>query len=107
MSMSWYPRAPLPELRNLVEVARAYLAGKVHYSHVCCAVPPFCDAARLFSAEPALKKMAEEWSTMAIRVWPEMAQIDNPITEAEFKQWVQTELQVFEPFDASHEQPTV
>jgi len=34
---------------------------------------------------------------MALRVWPEMSRIDDPITEPEFRAWVREQLAVFEP----------
>lgn len=94
------PKTPFPEVRELIRLARAYLTDGVHYSQVCCAIGPFRDAAHLFSADPAIRAMADEWFAMAIRVWPEFAQDIEPITEVEFKRWIQSQLTVFEPADA-------
>lgn len=95
------PKIPFPEIRELIRLARAYVAEEVHFSYVCCAVGPFRDAARIFSAEPAIQKMAEEWEKMAIRVWLEFARIDNPISEEEFRVWVGEQLRVFEPLESN------
>jgi hypothetical protein len=86
------PQAQFQELRELIKTARAFLGGEVHFSYVCCAVRPFCDAAHLFSAGTRIREMADEWEEMATRVWPEMMQIDNQITEEEFRRWVQLQL---------------
>jgi hypothetical protein len=91
------PTNPFPEIQELVRTARAYVAGEVHFSYVCGAAWALADAARIYSADPKIRKLAEEWSTMATRAWPEMAQVEK-VTEDEFRHWVQAQLTVFEPW---------
>lgn len=87
----------LPELRELIRRARSYVAGEIHFSYVCCAASDFREAAKFYTANSVIQRMAEEWATMATRVWPEWAQIDDPISEAQFKSWIEEQLSVFEP----------
>ena len=95
------PKFLLPEVRTLIQVARSYVAGEIHFSYVCNAVSDLQEALKFVRAEPAIVTMAKEWGAMALRVWPEMAQIPNPISESEFLEWIRTQLVVFEPVDQS------
>jgi len=90
--------APLvrhPELRELVRVARAYLAGQAHVSHVCATASYFHDAARFLPMGPDLKQMASEWSDRADRVWPASALLAGAVAEDVFRQWVAEQLSPF------------
>lgn len=87
----------LPELKTLIEVARSYAAGEVHFSYVCNAVSCLVDATKYVPVEPKIKAMVKEWEFMSIRVWPELLRIPDPISEQEFLTWVQAQLVVFNP----------
>lgn len=89
----------IPELGELIRLARAYVEGRVHFSHVCCAAGELWDAARNYSANQRIKNLASEWVEMSIRVWPEWRAISNQISEEEFRLWVVSQLSVFEPAD--------
>ena len=92
------PKERIPEIREMIRLARLFVAKEVHFSQVCSAASTVWRAAKLYSADPAIVALAEEWSGMALRVWPEMARIDNRITEDEFRNWVKAQLEVFEPW---------
>ena len=94
----------LPELKILIEVARSYVAGEVHFSYVCNAVSALVDAIKYVPTETSIKAIAKEWESMSIRVWPEMLQIPDPISEQEFLKWVQAQLVVFQAAGAQIEQ---
>lgn len=87
----------LPEIRDVVGIARSYVIGEVHYSHLCASIAALNEALMFVPAEPRIRSLASEWLSMAERAWPEMAQIENPISEQEFKEWVKNQLTVFEP----------
>jgi hypothetical protein len=93
------PPVLLPELRELIQRAKAYIADEIHFSNVCSAAASFRDAATLYSGHPVIRQMASEWSSMATRVWPEFAEVSNPVTETEFKAWVRNQLTVFESLE--------
>ena len=90
-------KVSIPEVRELIRMARSYVAGETHFSYLCNAIGTFREAARLLPPGNAIRKMSEDWATMAIRVWPEMAGIENPISDDEFREWVRVQLVVFEP----------
>lgn len=97
------PSVPLPEFRELIRCARAYVAGELHFSYVCSAVGNFRDATRFLPVGRDIKQMAEEWGTIVTRAWPEMSQISNPISEDEFRQWVAAQISVFEPLEGAND----
>ena len=93
-SSSW-----IPELRELIRLARAYAAGEIHFSYVCCASAALRDSSKLYVANKEIKKFASQWAEMSSRIWPELGRISNPISETEFKQWVCDQIAIFEPLD--------
>ena len=88
----------LPEIRELIQVARAYVNGQAHYSEICSVLDALNGALKYVTVNDVIIKMAREWTEMAIRFWPEMLPVSDPITEEEFKEWVRIQLVVFEPF---------
>ena len=81
----------------MIRLARAYVAGEVHFSEVCTAAGEFRNVVCFFTGNAKIQNMAKEWGTMATRVWPEFAQINDPISEVEFREWVVAQLDVFAP----------
>jgi hypothetical protein len=90
----------LPEFRALVEAARSFVAGDLHFSHVCAAAAAFDEAVKIYIVDPRVKQIASEWVGMASRAWPEWGQVPDPVTPEEFKEWVQRELSVFEAMES-------
>jgi len=86
----------LPELRELVRIAREYLSGEVHFSVVCSAAGALRDSVHLYASDRALKNYAQDWCDMATRMYPEFAQGIEPITEDEFRTWIKSQLAVFD-----------
>lgn len=93
----------LPELRNLIEAARAYIDDQTDYSRVCVAAAALRDTLKRLPTNPAIKALSAEWVEMASRVWPEFGRISNPVSEPEFRAWVAAQLTVFEPFDCDRQ----
>lgn len=98
------PLARSPELRELVRVARAYLAGQVHVSHVATTAAYFQEAARFLPLAPDLKQMAAAWSARTVSVWPSAAEpAAAAAAEETFRHWVAEQLAPF----AAVELPTL
>lgn len=89
----------LPEFRALVEIARAYVAGEVHFSYVCSAAAEFNEAAKVYDVDRRVRQTATEWVEMARRVWPEWGKVENPITPEEFKVWTHRQLSIFDAME--------
>jgi hypothetical protein len=86
----------LPEFNALVEIARSYIAGNVHFSHVCSAAEAFNEAAKIHMVDPRVRHIALEWFKVSSRVWPEWGKAENQLTPEEFKEWVRHQLSVFD-----------
>jgi hypothetical protein len=93
------PSRRLPEFKELVDVARSYLEGEVHFSHVCAAAAALNEAVKVYACDPRVKQAASQWAEMSRRVWPEWGKVRDPVTPEEFKAWVQRELSVFDAFE--------
>lgn len=83
----------LPEVRALCGAAKDYLAGRCSIHELNGNASQLADAARLFKAHPAVKVMAEEWSGMIDRRWNEWGHVEEPVSEEEFRVWLQTQLE--------------
>ncbi|MBC3916708.1 hypothetical protein H8L32_04350 [Undibacterium sp. CY18W] len=86
----------LPELKTLIDLAHSYLADEVHFSHVCGASIKLSEAVKIDIVDARILKIAQEWEIMSLRVWPEMVQVENPISPIEFRKWVSLQLRVFD-----------
>jgi len=86
----------LPEFKALVEIARSYVAGEVHFSHVCAAAAALNEAVNVYAVDPRVKQVTAEWAEMTRRAWPEWGRVKDPVTPEEFKAWVQLQLCVFD-----------
>lgn len=93
-TMKYSQTRRLPELKTLIDLARSYLADEVHFSHVCGASIRLSEAVKIHIVDARILKIAQEWEIMSLRVWPEMAQVENPISLSEFRKWVSLQLQV-------------
>jgi len=98
MQLTSLPRR-LQEFRDLVEIARAYLVGDIHFSKVCSAAVAFQQAANIYAVDSRIRQLAMEWVNMSARVWPEWGKVENPVTPEEFREWVQCQLRVFDAAD--------
>jgi hypothetical protein len=66
--------APVPEVREMVEVARRFVAGEVHFSFLVGPTEACLLWATIHGAHPAIDALAAEWQSRADRVWNEWRQ---------------------------------
>ena len=66
--------APIPEVREMVAVARRFVAGEVHFSHVLGPAESCSFWAKVHGAHPAIRALADEWGLLGDRVWNEWGQ---------------------------------
>lgn len=95
-----YP-GDFPEFREMIATGRRYVAGECHFSFVFAAADKCQCATHFFSAHPILAEIASEWKNMVARCWNEWGFIpkEEEISEEELREWVQAQLEVFQPFD--------
>jgi hypothetical protein len=65
---------PIPEVRELVAVARRFVAGEVHFSHLLSPAESCVFWAKVHGAHPAIQALAAEWGLLADRAWNEWGQ---------------------------------
>ena len=75
---------PIPELCVMVDIARQFVAGNVHFSYVETAADRCALWAKVHGAHPAIQALAAEWATLADRVWSKQAPPSQALTLEEF-----------------------
>src|SRR5262245_25010554 len=84
--------APVPEVRDMVEVAKRFVAGEVHFSHMVAPTEACLLWARMHGADPAVLALAAEWQLLADRVWNEYGQHGQALPVEEFRRRVAADL---------------
>lgn len=65
---------PVPEVREIVVIARRFVAGEVHFSFVLGPAELCAFWAKVHGLHPAIRALAAEWGLLADRVWNEWGQ---------------------------------
>lgn len=71
---AWVFLAPVPEMRRLVEVARAVVAGELHFSHLVGPTAECMLWTKIHGSHPAIRKLVAEWELLADQVWNDYGQ---------------------------------
>ena len=66
--------APVPEIRAMVEVAKQFVAGEIHFSYMVGPAEQCLWWAKVHGAHPTILALAAEWQLLADRVWNEWGQ---------------------------------
>ena len=93
--------APVPEIRDMVEVAKRFVAGEVHFSHLVAPTEACLFWAKVHGADPAIQSLAAKWQLLADRVWNEYGQHGQALPVEEFRRVVAADLGI-----ASDAEPT-
>ena len=83
---------PVPEVREMVAVAKEYAAGKIHFSYMVGPTEHCVWWARVHGVHPAILALAKEWQLMADQVWNEWGQHADRLPEAEYRRRVTADL---------------
>jgi hypothetical protein len=93
-------RIELPEFREMVAVAKKYLAGECHFSALGGAAMECEFWCRVHDVHPTVYGIARDWSKLADRVWNEWKQYGKALPESEFRAKVAADMGVsLEPTD--------
>lgn len=84
--------APVPEVRDMVEVAKRFVAGEVHFSHMVAPTEACLLWAKVHGADPAIRALAAKWQLLADRVWNEYGQHGEALPVEEFRRVVAADL---------------
>lgn len=89
--------ADFPEVKQMVEAARKFLEGKITIQELHGDVAACAYAAKLFSAHPLITELAQRWLGMVSRYWDEWELEKEPLSEEQFRLWLEQEIECREP----------
>jgi hypothetical protein len=78
----------------MVEVAKRFVAGEVHFSHMVASTEQCRWWGKVHGVHPAILTLAAEWQLLADRVWNEYGQHERPLPVDEFRRRVAADLGV-------------
>lgn len=84
--------SPVPEVRAMVEMAKRFTAGEVHFSYMVGPTEQCLWWAKVHGIHPAIAALAMEWQLLADRVWNEYGQHGQPWSVEEFRRRVAADL---------------
>ena len=85
----------IPEVKEIVNCARRFLAGETNIHELHGWAQQCRTAAKLHSNESPIYDLANEWVTMSYRYWNELGDVEDPISEKEFKEWLREQVELF------------
>lgn len=100
--------APVPEVRHMVEVAKHFVAGDVHFSDLIAPTGMCLLWCKVHGVHPAVSALATEWQLLADRVWNEYGQHGPSLPVEEFRRRVAADLGIApgaEPSATADRQP--
>ena len=80
------------EFTNLISAARRYLAGTCSIQELYGRAAELATVSRFFGAHPAIGEIAQEWLNTIDRAWNECNHVAVPLSEAEFRSWLERQL---------------
>ena len=82
----------VPEMRRLVEVAEAFVAGRVPFLAFYYTSLDICRTALSRGVHGPVGELCHQWLTNVERCRNEWGLANDPLTEAELKAWVAAQL---------------
>ena len=84
--------APVPEIHELVAVAKSFVLGEKHFSEIVGPAQQCMWWCPVHNCHPEIQQLVADWYLMADRVWNEYGQHSNPMTVDEFRDQVARDL---------------
>jgi hypothetical protein len=88
---------PLPEVREMVEAAKRYIAGEIHFSYLVRPTEQCEWWSRVYGAHPAIRQLARDWQLWVDQVWNEGGQHSVNLPESELRRRIAADLGLDEP----------
>jgi len=85
----------IPEVKDMIECAKRFLADETNIHELHGHIQQCKTAAHLFSENTAIYELASEWATMSYRFWNEWGDVEAPLSEKEFKEWLRKQVELF------------
>ncbi len=80
------------ELREVFATAKRYVEGNASLHELNGAVAHARDTAKLAHAAAPILAVLEDWLLMIDRRWNEWGHVKNPLSEADFVEWLREQL---------------
>jgi hypothetical protein len=84
--------SPVPEIREMVAVAKQFIAGEVHFSMMVGPTEQAVLWSKVHGTHPAIQKLARDWQLWADQVWNEYGQHKQTLTVDEYRRRVAADL---------------
>ena len=82
----------LREFRQMLRAGQLYLEGTCCLSELNGYVSECAATAKFWQGHPALTQVAIDWAVNVERRWNEWGMCINPLTEEDFRQWLEEQL---------------
>ena len=76
---------PVPECRDMVAAARAFVDGDIHFSAMVEPIRSCQIWACVHNADATILRLANDWSTLVDRAWNEFGLRSDPLTVEELR----------------------
>lgn len=83
---------PVPECREMVAAARAFVDGDIHFSAMVEPIRSCQIWARVHNADASILRLANEWETLVDRTWNEFGIRTAPLTVDELRAKIASDL---------------
>lgn len=82
----------ITEMGAMMDAASRYLEGQCSIQELNGYAKQCATGAHFRGLHPAIKDTAEHWVSMIYRRWNEWNDVKNPLSEQEFRAWLQEQL---------------
>jgi hypothetical protein len=90
----------LPEVREMVEAAKRYVVGEIHYSFLIGPTERCEWWARVYGVHPAIRQLAKDWQLWVDQAWNEWGQYPLQLPESELRRRIAEDLGLGDREDA-------
>lgn len=87
-----YTLLDVPEVRDMVRLAREYLAGRTHFSALHAAAAECLLWLKVYKIHSGIRQLADDWTKWTCRRWNEWGQHAEPLTDQELRALIAADL---------------
>ena len=80
------------ELKKLLVAAQHYLDGDCSIQELHGRAAELSTVSQFFSSHPSIPELAQDWISVIDRRWNECNLISSPLSEADFRKWLEAQL---------------
>ena len=88
---------PIPEVCEMVEAAKRYVAGTIHFSYLAGPTSRCKWWAKVHDAHPAIRRLADDWTLWVSQCWNEYGWHKISLPESELRRRIAADLGIPTP----------